>query len=720
MFYFSIYFNRVFWMSNLGSYGSSNVQNVQNQNEQQSLLATPENPHMQSYIQMNQLSQSVNPHDHELGMKLLLAMMSKGLDVSQFFTFVVNQVASTDPTTRQLAYVYLNHYAEENPDTAILSLNTFQKSLTDSDPIVRASAIKVMSSIRSKEILPAIRTSVNQIINDTSPYVKKAAAFAMIKASEMEPSEIPNYLQLIGFLLGDSSPIAFSGAIAAYWSLSPDNVDLLHPHFRSICQNITKLDEYAQILTLRALTVYSRRCFKNPLLENEVELDDATFWDDNGTSETISNDQLLLITATKQLLSSLNSGVVLAASSLLFYTAPSIHISAVARPLVRLIYEDPSSTAQVALKSILAIAAVYSHIFVPHINHFFVRSQDQPEIKQLKLKVLALLATPTNSSMILNELSKYAGSVDQDFAANAIRTMGNTSIGNQEIIPQCLGSLLRIMNRAEGRVLSEVVTVISYIILQKRGTDDEAQALKKLCSKFLVIKDTTARTAVLSIVGDMNETHPDFAYQLLKHIAINYLNEPNRVRLQSLTLAAKLIASGSDSKVQIYVIKIGQRDSEFDIRDRANFLMALVTNKTKEVKDNLKNIFCPAQLEPNWISNKSEANYFIIGSTSHFFNHSFAGYEPLPDWAPEDQLPDESVRSQIRVLPDGKRMVAISGDDDDYLDINQWFAMKNVNNPNTGTNMDENDYYSSYDDDSTYSYSYSYDEDKVEGGGFFD
>lgn len=707
-------------MSNLGSYGISNVQNTQNQSEQQSSLATPENPHMQSYIQMNQLSQSANPHDHELGMKLLLAMMSKGLDVSNFFTFVVNQVASTDPITRQLAYIYLNHYAEENPDTAILSLNTFQKSLTDSDPIVRASAIKVMSSIRSKEILPAIRSSVNQVINDTSPYVKKAAAFAMIKASEMEPSEIPNYLQLIGYLLGDSSPIAFSGAIAAYWSLSPDNIDLLHPHFRSICQNITKLDEYAQILTLRALTVYSRRCFKNPLLDNDVEVDDVSFWDENGTKESISDDHLLLITATKQLLSSLNSGVVLAASSLLFYTAPSIHISSVARPLVRLIYEDPSTTAQVALKSILAIATVYSHIFVPHINHFFVRSTDQSAIKQLKLKVLALLATPTNSSMILNELSKYARSVDQEFAASAIRTMGNTSINNPEIIPQCLGSLLRIMGRAEGQVLSEVVTVISYIIRQKRGTEDEAQALKKLCSKFLVIKDTTARTAVLSIVSDMNETHPDFAYQLLKHIAINYLNEPDRVRLQSLTLAAKLIASGSDTKVPIYVIKIGQRDSEYDIRDRANFLIALINNQTEEIKDNLKNILCPNQIEPNWVNNKSDANYFTIGSISHFFNHTFAGYEPLPDWAPEDQLPDESVRSQVRMLPDGKRMVAISGDDDDYVDINQWFANRSMNDLNNDNSKGENEYYSSYDDDSGYSYSYSYDDDKIETGGFFD
>ena len=264
------------------------------------------------------------------------------------------------------------------------------------------------------------------------------------------------------------------------------------------------------------------------------------------------------------------------------------------------------------------------------------------------------------------------------------------------------------------------LAVISYIIRQKRGTEDEAQALKKLCSKFLVIKDTTARTAVLSIVGDMNETHPDFAYQLLKHIAINYLNEPDRVRLQSLTLAAKLIASGSDTKVPIYVIKIGQRDSEYDIRDRANFLIALINNQTEEIKDNLKNILCPNQIEPNWVNNKSDANYFTIGSISHFFNHTFAGYEPLPDWAPEDQLPDESVRSQVRMLPDGKRMVAISGDDDDYVDINQWFANRSMNDLNNDNSKGENEYYSSYDDDSGYSYSYSYDDDKIETGGFFD
>lgn len=702
-------------MSNLESFGSSDAKPAQIQDDQQSQLTGPENPHFHAYIQMNQLSQSANIQDHETGMKLLLGMMSKGLDVSQYFAFVVNQVASTDAVTRQLAYIYLNHYAEENPETAILSLNTFQKSLTDSDPIVRASALRVMSSIRSKESLPSVRAAVKQVINDTSPYVKKAAALAMIKASEMDPSEIRNYIQPIGYLLGDSSPIAFSGAIAAYWALSPDNIDLLHPHFRSICQNITKLDEYAQILTLRALTVYCRHCFRNPQIESEIHVDNVSFWDDTESKDSISNDQLLLIHATKQLLTSLNSGVVLAAASLLFYTAPSSHMSSVARPLVRLLYEDQRTTVQVALKSIHEIATVYRHIFVPHLHHFFIRSTELQDVKRHKLSVLSLLATPTNASMILNELSKYTGSVDSEIAAQSVRAMGKTSMCNPEIIPQCLGSLLRLMNITKGPVLSEIVIVIAYILRQKRGTEDEQQALKQLCKKFLLIKDTNARTAVLSIVGDMSPNYPEYGAQLLRRIALYYSNEPDRVRLQSLTLAAKLIALELDSKVPLYLLKIGEKDPEFDIRDRAKFLIGLITNKTEEVRKNLKKILYPQQQAPVWI-NDEDNNYFVIGTTSHFFNHVFTGYEPLPEWVPEDQRPDENVRAQTRILPDGTKMVAISGGDD-FVDIEKWFEIKKeVNNTN---NINEIDYYSSY-DEQDYSYSYSSDEEKDSPQGFFD
>lgn len=700
-------------MSNLGSFGSSDYQNPDPLNNQQSPILGATDPHAQTEAEVRQLFMSANPQDHTLAMKMLLAMMSKGYDASEFSAFVVQMVASQDTIARQLAYVFLNHYAEESPETAILSINTFQRSLTDSDPIIRALAIKVMSSIRSKEILPAIQNAISQVIGDPSPYVKKAAAYAMIKASELEPNEIPSYLPLIERLLGDSSPIAFSGAIVAYWSLCPDNIELLHPYFRSICQNITKLDEWAQVITLRALTTYSRYCFKNPEHQEETE-DVSTFWLDTDTKDLISGDHLLLIHTAKQLLSSPNSAVVMAAVSLIFYTAPSVHISSVARPLVRLLYEGPT-VAQIALSTILTIASVYNYIFVPHIYHFFVRQTDSSAVKQLKLRVLSLLASPSNAEMVLNELSTYTGSSDIEFAATAVKTMGKTSMCSDSIIPQCLVSLIKLMSRADGKVLSEVVLVIAHILRKKRGTEDETEALHQLCRKFISVKEPHARAAVLSIVGDMYDIHPEFAPQLLRYVANNFLEEPGAVKLQSLTLAAKLIASGIQSKVPMYVLKIGERESEYDIRDRARFLLSLINNQSEEIQSNLKKLLFPQRAPPQWTNIDNGCSEFQIGTFSHYFNRAVGDYEPLPDWAPESELPDESVRAQVKVLPDGSTVSAISGYEDDVnIDIDDWFNKDDENNE-----YNEYSYGSEYSDYDDYS-GYEEEEKQEEQFGFFD
>ena len=686
-------------MSNLGSIGSQDLEQAAAAGETQSPLVQGDDPHAQAALLVHQLFQSPKASDHVVAMQTVLALMSKGHNCVEFAPFVVQQVAAQDAVSRQLAYVFLSHYAEEEPETIILSVNSFQRSLTDSDPLVRASAVRVLSSIRNKEVLPVVADAVNQVIGDPSPYVKKAAAYAMIKACELEPNERQGYLPLIGRLLGDPSPIAFSGAIAAYWNLCPDNIDLLHPHFHSICHNIGKLDEWAQILTLRALTSYSRYCFRNPDLVEDEE--DATkFWDEELEKEALSGDHLLLIHAAKSLLSSLNAGVVMAAVSLLFYTAPSTHISSVARPLVRLLYESPV-IAQVALSTILTVASVHCHIFVPHLNHFFVRKADSSSVKQLKLKVLALLASPSNAEFVLNELSNYTGSVDVEFAATAVKTMGKTALCNEVIIPQCLVSLLNLIARAEGPVLSEVVLVIAQILQKKRGTDDEAQALRILCRKFLIIHDPAARSAVLSIVGDLHETHPEFAPQLLRYIANNFMQEPGKVRLQALILAAKLIACGTDSQVPMYVLKIGERDTEYDVRDRARFLLALVKNTSEEIHGNLKSFLFPPRKAPQW-TDAGACSEFQIGTFSHYFNRAVGVYEPLPDWADESELPDESVRQS-----EGN---AITGEPEEPVDFEDWITR------GAGEYEEEEHYYSDY------SYSYSEEEQapEVDQGNFFD
>ncbi|OHT16129.1 Adaptin N terminal region family protein [Tritrichomonas foetus] len=661
-------------MSNLGAIGSQDFENPTNIEQDKKNDTGPislEDQKATTIEQISKLIVSTNVTDRAKAMKMLIAMMSKGHDVQDFAPFVVQQVASSDPQCRQLAYIFLNHYASECMETVLLSINTFQRSLTDNDPIIRALAVKMISSVPQADIIPEIQSAVEQVIGDPSPYVKKAAAFAIIKAAELDPNLIDNYLPFIDRLLGETNPIAFSGAIAAYWSICPENIEFIHPRFRFICQNIQKFDEYAQVFTLRALSLYTRLCFKNPS-DEEVEETEAAFWDENPTKENISSDHLLIISAAKKCLNSPNPAVVLAAVSYIKYCAPLAHLNAVARPLVRLLYENPL-TAQISLTTILTIATGHAHVFVPHLNHFYVRKTDNSTIKRLKLRVLTVLASPSNADMILSELAVYTGSNDSEFAALAVKTMGKLAMINQTIIPVCLVSLLKLMGRAEGKVLAEVVLVMATILRLKRRTDDEAQALRSLCRKFTSIKDPAARAAVLSIVGDMHETHPEFAPQLLRYIAQNFADEPAEVRLQSLTLAAKLIACGTTSQVPMYLLKICERDNEFDVRDRARFLLSLVESKAEKICNHLKELLFPERQLPKWTAMDTLNNY-QIGTFSHFYEREVPGYDPMIDWAPEDELPDDSVRQPMRKMPDGT-MVPVSTEinDDDNLDINNFF-----------------------------------------------
>lgn len=631
-------------MSNLGAIGSQDYEAAVIQSDPNAPLANSNDAQTNAINQVRNLFQSQKTDDHSTAMKMLLAMMSKGYDIVEFSGNVVQMVSSKDAVCRQLAFVFLTQFAEQSPETSLLSVNSFTHSLKDSDPMVRALAIKVLSSIKHADIGPIILDAVNQVIGDPSPYVKKAASYAMIKACENDPEQVTSYIPLLERLLGDPNPIAFSGAIVAYWSLCPYNIDLLHPHFKSICNSIQKLDEWSQVYTLRALTVYSRYCFRNPELEDEQEEFTSAFWDESSApNDALRADHLLLIHSAKQLLSSPNSAVVMASVSLLFYTAPSVHVSAVARPLVRLLYDTPL-TAQIALSTILTIAQLNNHIFVPHLNHFFVKRDDPTVVKQLKLSVLCLLSSPSNAEMVLNELSTYTESTDREFAATAVRTMGKMAMCNPIVIPPCLVSLLKLMGRAEERVLAEIVLVIAHILRKKRGTEDEAIALKQLCRKFIRIKDSNARAAVLSIVGDMHETHPEFAPQLLRYVGQHYLEETPLVRLQSLTLAAKIIIIGTESSIPMYILKIGERDSEFDIRDRAIFLLTLLESESEDIKSKLRDLIFPARQDPTWTSIDTTDNQFQIGTFSHFFNRGFSDYEALPDWADEQELPDSTVR----------------------------------------------------------------------------
>ncbi|GCC40013.1 hypothetical protein chiPu_0024406, partial [Chiloscyllium punctatum] len=82
---------------------------------------------------------------------------------------------------KKLVYVYLVRYAEEQQDLALLSISTFQRALKDPNQLIRASALRVLSSIRVSIIVPIMMLSIKEAVNDLSPYVRKTAAHAIQK-----------------------------------------------------------------------------------------------------------------------------------------------------------------------------------------------------------------------------------------------------------------------------------------------------------------------------------------------------------------------------------------------------------------------------------------------------------------------------------------------------------------------------------------------------------
>jgi hypothetical protein len=111
-------------------------------------------------------------------MRKVIEEMARGEDRSDLFPTVVKNVVAKSVELRKLVYQYVVRYAEELPDIALLSISSFQKGLKDPNQLIRASALRVLSSIRVDVIIPIVQIAVNQVrLCALSPYVLCFSSF---------------------------------------------------------------------------------------------------------------------------------------------------------------------------------------------------------------------------------------------------------------------------------------------------------------------------------------------------------------------------------------------------------------------------------------------------------------------------------------------------------------------------------------------------------------
>ena len=148
--------------------------------------------------------------------KKVVAGMMVGKDVSSLFMDMLKCMQTTDLQLKKLVYLYLINYAKEQPELAIMAVNSFVNDSRNPNPLVRSLALRTMGCIAVEKIAEYLCDPLRLALRDEDPYVRKTAAMCVLKLFDMNPElvEEQGYAESVAELLADGNPMVVTNAVA--------------------------------------------------------------------------------------------------------------------------------------------------------------------------------------------------------------------------------------------------------------------------------------------------------------------------------------------------------------------------------------------------------------------------------------------------------------------------------------------------------------------------
>ncbi|XP_030291984.1 AP-3 complex subunit beta-1 isoform X1 [Sparus aurata] len=641
--------------------------------EEQALTLTkssPQETHKDGNEDLKEMLESNKESLKLEAMKRVVGLIAKGKNSSELFPAVVKNVASKNIELKKLVYVYLVRYAEEQQDLALLSISTFQRALKDPNQFIRASALRVLSSIRVPIIVPIMMLAIKEAAADLSPYVRKTSAHAIQKLYSLDPEQKEQLIEVIEKLLKDKSTLVAGSVVMAFEEVCPDRIDLIHKNYRKLCNLLVDVEEWGQVVIISMLTRYARTQFTSPWKEGAIfdENNDKTFYESDSEEKKeqteakpyiMDPDHRLLLRNTKPLLQSRNTAVVMSVAQLYWHLAPKHEVNIVTKSLVRLL-RSHREVQYIVLQNIATMSIQRKGMFEPYMKSFYVRSTDATHIKTLKLEILTNLANEANISTILREFQTYVKSQDKAFAAATIQAIGRCATNISEVTDTCLNGLVLLLSNRDETVVAESVVVIKKL-LQTQPTQ-HSEIIKHMAKLFDNITVPMARASILWLMGEYCERVPKIAPDVLRKMAKTFTAEEDIVKLQTVNLAAKLYLTNSKQTKLLtqYILNLGKYDQNYDIRDRTRFIRQLIVpnEKSGALNKYARRILLAPKPAPVLESAFKDRDRFQLGTLSHSLNVKAAGYQELSDWPAV--APDQSVRN-VEVIEPVKEWAPLVG-----------------------------------------------------------
>ncbi|KAG7666008.1 APL6 [[Candida] subhashii] len=645
-----------------------------------------ETPSASRPAEVSKLLNSRIDRDILKGMKCVVSIISRGENGLPYFADVVKNVTSSNGKIKQLVVIYLTKYADLEPDTALLSINSIQKSLNEKNQINRANAIRSLAGIRISSIAPILDLCIKRTSTDPSPLVRAATAISIGKAYEISEHSKKSLVEYLNRLLADSEPLVVSSALKSYYRIGKDYTNEtkkwapIHGHFRRLCSLLLDFDEWTQCLVVDLLTEYSRKFLPRPKLYSKdgsnqiIDLPEDIREIPFEEYETSFDEDLeLFLHSLKPLIYSNSENVILSIVRSVYLLATPLVFKEFQLDSILTRIATSYDESQIRLYALQTIAFInnQTNIFNDHFRKFYVMPTDSSDIATCKLSILSSMSNEGNFKYIFEELKYYSlHSRDANIRKESIKTIGKCSQISLEWSQKILKWSLARIKDSNGDVLNELLKVIRYLLQQKSDRNDpkeKEEVLKTTYKLSLILQDHSfdlddeAKAGIIWLIGEYtalgeNSFGPDVLRSLLK----TFPGEAASVRYQILVLACKIFSFdlarlkneiGTDDQDYIeeklsnsieykmfqHVLQLSKYDESYDTRDRARMFNVLLNTGPDQAQ--LASLFLQVPKPIPFISTENDD---IVAPLSKYFT--------VVEWTSDPSLlPPSSIRKPVTV-----------------------------------------------------------------------
>ncbi|KAJ1798903.1 beta-adaptin [Coemansia sp. RSA 2399] len=495
----------------------------------------------------------------------VIANMTVGKDVSGLFTDVLKNMHTDDLEIKKLIYLYLINYAKTQPDLVILAINTFVKDAEDSNPLIRALAIRTMGCLHVQEVLDYLCDPLNKCLKDSNPYVRKTAVMCVAKVFDLNANiaEDNGFIDAVRAALSDSNTMVVSNAVSALAEMN--EMAPKHNVWRLESQSVSKLltavnecVEWGQIAILEALADYTPKDEKEA--ENVCERVLPRLQHANGS---------VVLTTVRLLLK--YESFVRRADLLTRFSKKMVP------PLVTLLSSE-SEIQYVALRNINIILQRHPKLLSKEIRVFFCRYNDPIYVKYEKLDILVRICSERNTETLLNELKEYAKEVDVDFVHRAIVAIGRLAIRYESAAKKSISALTELVETKVEHIVQDVVVAVAEILRHYPGKFEDV--VPTLCEYIDYVSDPQAKGSLIWILGEYSEQVKNINNILTSFVDSFMEEEDASVHLAIINAAVKFFVK-QPQKGQALVLKALKTATEKcanpDVRDRAYIYWRLMS-----------------------------------------------------------------------------------------------------------------------------------------------